>query len=90
MKREKRRGFRKRRCSEPGEKEQTEERERKQWRQGEPERDGYKGRQKSGRTQREPEGTVRPGNRGDVWWGVRVTELNPGSQGDQVPAGGLF
>lgn len=28
---------------------------------------------------------MRPGNRGDVWWRVQVTELNPRSQG--VPAG---
>lgn len=71
-------------------KEQKEERKIKQWGQGEADRDSYKGRKKSGGTQREPEGTVRPGNRGDVWWRVRVTELNPGSQGDQVPVGSLF
>lgn len=87
MKKDQRRGVRKRRWTEPGKKEER-RCKRKQWRQGEPERHSYKDRKKSGETQREPEGTVRSGNRGDVWGRVQVTELNPcgeESQGDQVP-----
>lgn len=41
------------------------QRKRKQWRRREPERDSYEDRKKSAQTQRKPEGTERPGNRGE-------------------------
>lgn len=73
------------------EKREKRQRKRKQWIWREPERDSYKDRKKPGETQREPEGTERPGNSRDVvWWRVQATELNPRSQGDWVPAGWLF
>lgn len=67
---------------------QERQRKKKQWRQREPERDSYKDRKKSAQTTAASlRGQRGPEIGGNVWWRVQVTELNPGSQADRVPAG---